>query len=122
MCNDKPVDPAVMPSCTFGERERFTDYAPDSLAQGVVPSLHGRGLAGLLALALVMCQQYSGHTVKLTYIVFRKPLVKSSYWQNVSVPDYKKLRYIRIYRALLLPGSDSTDGESARFSRYEKTF
>jgi len=70
----------------------------------------------------VMCQQYSGHTVKLTYIVFRNPLMKSSYWQNVSVPDYKKLQYLRIYRALLLPGSDSTDGESARFSRYEKNF
>jgi len=69
-----------------------------------------------------MCQQYSGHTVKLTYIVFRNPLMKSSYWQNVSVPDYKKLQYLRIYRALLLPGSDSTDGESARFSRYEKNF
>ncbi len=53
MGNDKPVDHAVMPGCTLGERERFAHHAPDPLAQGVVPALHVRGLAGLLAHALV---------------------------------------------------------------------
>ncbi len=49
---DKPVNHAVMPHRTFGERERFPHHAPDPLAQGVVPSLHVRGLVGLLAHAL----------------------------------------------------------------------
>ncbi len=53
MGNDKPVNHALMPSCTFGERERFPHHAPDPLPQGVVPSFHVRGLAGLLADALV---------------------------------------------------------------------
>ena len=39
----------VMLVCVLGERERFTDHVPDPLAQCVVPALHVRGLAGLLA-------------------------------------------------------------------------
>ncbi len=44
---------AVMPRCTLGERKRFPHHAPDPLPQGVVPSFHVRGLAGLLADALM---------------------------------------------------------------------
>ena len=43
----------VMPRYALRERERFAHHAPDPLAQGVVPSLHVRGLTGLLAHALV---------------------------------------------------------------------
>jgi hypothetical protein len=42
-----------MPRRTLGERERFAHHAPDPLAQRVVPSLHVRGFACLLAHALV---------------------------------------------------------------------
>jgi hypothetical protein len=47
------MDHAVMPVGVLGERERFPDHPPDPLAQGVVPALHVRGLAGLLADAQV---------------------------------------------------------------------
>ncbi len=47
------MDHAIMPRCTLGERERFPHHAPDPLPQGVVPPFHVRGLAGLLADALM---------------------------------------------------------------------
>ncbi|MEQ1559318.1 MAG: hypothetical protein ABL933_10345 [Methyloglobulus sp.] len=43
-----------MPRCALGERERFPHHAPDPLPQGVVPPFHVRGLASLLADALVV--------------------------------------------------------------------
>jgi hypothetical protein len=43
------MDHAVMPCSVLGERERFPDHPPDLLAQGVVPALHMRCLASLLA-------------------------------------------------------------------------
>jgi|GEM_PF-1918794 len=42
-----------MPTFIFGERKRFPHHPPDPLAQGIVPPLHVRGLAGVLADALV---------------------------------------------------------------------
>ena len=44
---------AVMPRCTL-ENESVLHHAPDPLPQGVVPPFHVRGLAGLLADALVV--------------------------------------------------------------------
>jgi len=46
------MDHAVIPRCVLGKRKRFP---PDPLAQGVVPALHLRDFAGLLADAQVMC-------------------------------------------------------------------
>jgi hypothetical protein len=43
------MDHAVMPVRVLGERERLPHHPPDPLAQGVVPTLHVRGLPGLLA-------------------------------------------------------------------------
>ncbi len=48
------MDHAVMPRCVLGKRKRFPHHPPDPLAQGVVPALHVRGLAGLLADAQVL--------------------------------------------------------------------
>jgi len=48
------MDHAVMPRCVLGERERFPHHPPDPLAQGVVPALHVRGFARLLAHAPVV--------------------------------------------------------------------
>jgi len=42
-----------MPTFIFGERKRFPHHPPDPLAQGIIPPLHVRGLAGVLADALV---------------------------------------------------------------------
>ncbi|ESS72045.1 hypothetical protein MGMO_75c00010 [Methyloglobulus morosus KoM1] len=53
------MDNAVMPVCVLRKRKRFPHHPPDPLAQGVVPALHVRGLAGPLADAPV--QRFGKH-------------------------------------------------------------